>query len=324
VPFRYLPSGMRYRNSPMEALPGLDSRPGYGIPFLVRQSYQRHLLQLGATDRLLGELLDRLHEVDLYDRAVIAVVADHGMSFRLGHDHRLLRATNVADIAPVPFFLKLPGQRRGRISDKPLRTIDVLPTLADMVGVRIPWRIDGRSARDATVPAQRRRRIISKKFRHSFLVDRPAYQAERRAALARKLRLFPGSLDRVGPAQGVLGSRLVELSVLPARAERAAILGGAKYSRVDPDSGVVPGHLVGRIQHGRPGGGRVIAVTVNGRIAATGRTFTLAGSDDEQFSLLIPENAFRKGRNRVLLLIAERGTGSGPSKIRGWFRVPPR
>jgi hypothetical protein len=103
-----------------------------------------------------------------------------------------------------------------------------------------------------------------------------------------------------------------------------AIIGAAKYSRVDPDSGVVPGHLVGRIRRGRPGGGRVIAVTINGRVAATGRTFTLAGSDDEQFSLLIPENAFRKGRNRVLLLIAERGTGPGPYKIRGWFRVPPR
>jgi hypothetical protein len=227
VPFRYLPSGTRYRNSPMEALPGLDGRPGYDIPFLVKQSYQRHLMQLEATDRLLGKLLDRLNEVGLYDSAVIAVVADHGMSFRRGHDHRLVRAENVEDIAPVPFFLKLPGQRRGLISDKPLSTIDVLPTIADVVGVRIPWRIDGRSARAPTTAAQRRRLIISKKFLHTFPVDTPAYEAEKRAALARKLRLFPGSLDRVGPALGVLGSRLADLPLLPARAERAAILGAA-------------------------------------------------------------------------------------------------
>ncbi len=318
VPFRYLPSGTRYRNSPMEALPGLDSRPGYSIPFLVRQSYQRHLLQLEATDRLLGKLLDRLHEVDLYDRAAIAVVADHGMSFRLGHDHRLLRAANVADIAPVPFFLKLPGQRRGRISDKPLRTVDVLPTVADAIGARIPWRIDGHSALEPTVPAQRRRRIISKKFHHVYPVDTPTYESDKRAALMRKLRLFPGRLDRVGPASGLIGRRLSELSVQPARAERAVIQGAARYRHVQPGSGIVPSHLVGRIEGGSPGGGRVIAVAVNGRIAATGRTFTLEGSGVEQFSLLIPERRFRRGRNRVVLLLTnDSGEGCRARPCRG-------
>jgi hypothetical protein len=323
VPFRYLPSGTRYRNSPREALPGLDSRAGYGIPFLVRQSYQRHLLQLQATDRLLGRLLRRLHEVDLYDRAAIAVVADHGMSFRLGHDRRLVRADNVEDIAPVPFFMKRPGQRRGRISDKPLRTVDVLPTVAEAIGVRIPWRIDGRSALAPTVPAQRRRRIISKKFRHVYPVDTPAYEIEKRAALARKLRLFPGRLDRVGPASELLGRRTADLTVLPARGERAVIGGAARYMRVEPESGVVPGHLVGRIAGGVPGGGRVIAVALNGRIAATGRTFTLEGAQAEQFSLLIPERRFRRGRNRLELLLAE-GPGVGAEKIRVSFRVLPR
>ncbi len=319
VPFRYLPSGRRYRNSPMEALPGLDSRPGYSIPFLVKQSYQRHLLQLMATDRLLGRLLDRLHEIDLYDRAVIAVVADHGMSFRLGHDHRLVRAANVQDIAPVPFFLKLPGQRRGRISDQPLRTVDVLPTLVDAIGARIPWQIDGRSARRQTAPAQRRRRIISKKFRHTYLVDTPSYESEKRAALARKLRLFP-RLDRVGPASDLIGRRMDELPVLPARAERAVIPGAAGYRHVRPASGIVPGHLVGRIQGGVPGGGRVIAVALNGRIAATGRTFTLEGTQGEQFSLLIPEDRFRRGRNRVeLLLTNDSGDGCRARPCRGFL-----
>jgi hypothetical protein len=163
VPFQYLPSGRFYRRSPKEALTGLDGRPGYEIPFVVEQAYQRHLLQLAATDRLLGELLDRLHEVGIYDRAVVGVVADHGISFRLGHDRRLVRPENVQDIAPVPFFLKAPGQKRGRISDKPLQTIDVLPTIAGLLGVDIPWKVDGRSALRRAAPA-RRRRIIAKKF----------------------------------------------------------------------------------------------------------------------------------------------------------------
>ena len=111
VPFLYLPSGRRYRSSPKEAIPGLESRPGYSVPFLVKQTYARHLLQVQATDRLLGRLLDRLHAVGIYDRALVAVVADHGISFRRGHDRRLVRPANVEDIAPVPFFVKAPGQR---------------------------------------------------------------------------------------------------------------------------------------------------------------------------------------------------------------------
>ena len=203
VPFQYLPSGRFYRRSPKEALTGLEGRPGYGVPFVVEQAYQRHLLQLGATDRLLGRLLDRLHEVGIYDRAVIGVVADHGISFRLGHDRRLVRRENVQDIAPVPFFLKAPGQRRGRISDRPLQTIDVLPTIADMLGVRIPWHVDGRSA--LAKPEPRRRLIIAKKFKHAYLVDTPGYESAKRAALARKLRLFGNGLYAFGPRPDLLG-----------------------------------------------------------------------------------------------------------------------
>jgi hypothetical protein len=307
VPFRYLPSGRRYWSSPREALPGLDSRPGYGIPFLVKQSYARHLLQLEATDRLLGKLLDRLHTLGIYNRALVAVVADHGISFRLGHDRRLVRAANVEDIAPVPFIVKAPGQRHGRISDKPLRTIDVLPTLADLLDVRIPWPIDGRSARAPTVAAQRHRRIISKRFRHVYLVDTPSYEPDRRAALARKLRLFGNGVYRLGPRPDLIGQRVADTQLSPPGGERAVVAEARRYANVNPASGLVPAHVVGVIEPGKPGGGRVLAVAVNGTIVGTGRTFTLEGNANEQFSLLIAERTLRTGDNHLELLLAVGG-----------------
>jgi len=303
MPFQYLPSGRRYRRSPREDLAGLDGRPGYGIPFLVRQSYQRHLLQLGATDRLLGRLLDRLRAVGIYDRALVAVVADHGISFRVGHDRRLVRAANVEDIAPVPFFIKAPGQRRGRISEKPLRTIDVLPTLADVLGVRIPWHVDGRSGFASTVEAQRQRRMVSKKFRHTYPVDTPSYERERRAALERKLRLFGADTYAFGPRPDLLGDRVAELAPPPLREVRAMVSGAERYRQVDPGSGFVPTHVAGRIVPASPGGGRVVAVALNGTVAATGLTFTLAGSHGEQFSVMVPERALRHGANRVRVVV---------------------
>jgi sulfatase-like protein len=289
VPFQYLPSGRFYRATPGEALPGLEGRPGYAIPFLVQQAYQRHLLQLEATDRLLGELLDRLHEVGIYDRALVAVVADHGISFRLGHDRRLVRRASVQEIAPVPFFLKAPGQHRGRLSDKPLETIDVLPTIADELGIRIPWKVDGRSA---LLPARAnpRRTIEAKKFKHTYLVDTPSYEARQQAALARKLTLFGSGHDDIyafGPRPDLIGD--------PAPAGGRTVVVG--------DSGLLPTHVTGSIAGGRPGGGRTVAIAVNGRVVATGTTFTLAGARTEQYSVLIPERALHAGRNRVQVLL---------------------
>ncbi len=303
VPFQYLPSGRFYRTSPKNALPGLDGRPGYEVRFLVEQSYQRHLLQVQATDRLLGRLLDRLHREGVYDRALIAVVADHGISFRLGHDRRLVRAANVEDIAPVPFFLKAAGQRRGRISDKPLRTVDVVPTIADLIGVRIPWPVDGRSALRPTVAAQRRRQIIAKKFRHTYPVDSPSFAPDRRVALERKQRLFGDGLYAIGPRADLLGRRLAGVWRLPRGPGRARIARAESYASVDPGTGFVPTHVVGTISGGRRDGGRPVALAVNGKIAATGVTFRLRGSSEEQFSLLMPEEALRRGRNRLELML---------------------
>jgi len=228
-----------------------------------------------------------------------------GISFRRGHDRRLVRAANVEDIAPVPFFVKAPGQRRGRISDKPLRTVHLLPTLADLLGARIPWPIDGRSARAPSVAAQRQRRIIAKKFRHVYPVDTPGYERERRAALARKLGLFGDDIYSFGPRSDLLGRRVTELSPLPATGAQALVARPERYRNVDPESGFLPARLVGRIEPGRPGGGRALIVALNGRVAATGRTFTLEGADDEQFSVLIPERKLRRGANRLELLVAD-------------------
>ncbi len=303
VPYQYLPSGRAYRRHPREELSGLNSRPGFDSPFLAGQAYQRHLLQLGFTDRLLGRLLDRLRRVGLYDRALVAVVADHGISFRAGYARRLLRPGNVRDIAPVPFFLKAPHQRRGAISDEPLQTIDVLPTIADVLDVPIPWEVDGRSALLPTSAARRQRLIVKKKFAASYLVDRPSWRAEQQEVLQRKARLFGRGLYAYGPRPDLLGRLVPELAQLPPSRSRARLIGTRRYLDVRPASGVVPAHVVGTISHGRRGGGRTVAVALNGRIEATGTTFTLAGARAEQLSLMVPERTLRPGRNRVELFL---------------------
>ena len=60
---------------------------------------------------LSARLLDRLAETGVLDQCLLIVTSDHGVSFRPGHSRRLPDPDNLADIASVPLFIKLPGQK---------------------------------------------------------------------------------------------------------------------------------------------------------------------------------------------------------------------
>lgn len=64
-----------------------------------------------------------------------------------------------------------------------------------------------------------------------------------------------------------------------------------------PFSRVLPIQVAGSIAGGRPGSTRNIAVAINGRIEATGRSFHLKERTAENFSVLVPETSLREGRN---------------------------
>jgi len=104
---------------------------------------QRHQLQLQTADRLLGRLLDRLRAADSLDDTLLVVTADHGQAFVPGEPWRTLSAGNAHQIMWTPLLVKEPGQASGRVSDDDVRAIDVVPTIADLLGVEIPWRVDG-------------------------------------------------------------------------------------------------------------------------------------------------------------------------------------
>jgi Sulfatase len=147
-PWRFLPSGRSYHSPLIGIVHGRwTSQARY-----VDRGYQRHLLQVGYVDRILGEIVRRLRVSRLWNRSLLVVTADHGVSFHPGDERRTVDARNVSDIAFVPLFVKEPEQRVGRVDDRAARTIDVLPTIADTLGLVIPWHVDGRSLLAADRP----------------------------------------------------------------------------------------------------------------------------------------------------------------------------
>ena len=158
VPWWYLPSGRAYGNG--EYMPGLTAdyrwTGGDGARF---SAWQRMLLQARYVDRLLGELLRRLERTGMLDRSVVVVLADHGAAMRPGDFRRRFTAGTVGELGPVPLFIKAPGQHHGRTMTKHVRTLDVVPTIAALVGARLPWHTDGRSLAGGAYPEPTRLRF---------------------------------------------------------------------------------------------------------------------------------------------------------------------
>lgn len=114
-------------------------------PFAERYRDRPYDGEIAAADACVGELVARLERDDLYDRATIVVLADHGES--LGEhgeqEHGILLHRPVLQ---VPLVVKLPGGRRGgeRVAT-PAALVDLLPTLAELAGVAPPAGLAGRS-----------------------------------------------------------------------------------------------------------------------------------------------------------------------------------
>ena len=127
-----------------------------------------------------------------------------------------------------------------------------------------------------------------------------------------KLRLF-GSGDirtlytGIGPNRALLGRTVADLKPAGQGKVRASISGAANVRAVRASSLLLPAQIGGPVRGGKRGAKRDIAVAVNGRIEAVGRTFYLRGSRQENFAVNVPEASLKPGRNTVEIFQVSRG-----------------
>jgi hypothetical protein len=107
------------------------------------------------------------------------------------------------------------------------------------------------------------------------------------------------SAYRIGPHPELIGRRV---PVVAAGAAHAEIANAGLVAHVDPAAKLLPTRVTGRLPGTPAGAMRDLAVAVNGRIRAVGRSFHLRGRKMEFFSLLVPETALRRGRNSLDVL----------------------
>jgi Sulfatase len=311
-PWHYLPTGQDYE----------QQGPAAGAPFYTwsteyaaRSARERHLLQLQAVDRLLGQVIDRLRSFGAYDRSLLVVTADHGVSFHAGASIRGASAPGYQDVAWTPLFVKAPGQSKGAVDDEPAQSIDVLPTIADHLGIELPWKVDGRSVlgpRRAEGPRP------FYKWNLNQLPTPPGkdfLQLDGRAGFARMLESRASSvggdpelrLYRDGPYGKLVGTAAGPRIVGKATT-KAHIDGLDRYAALDLDAPKAPwAYLSGSIDGPL---GVPLAIAVDGKVVAFSET---AGSTDGPvFWAMLPPPLLRDGRNDVELYVV-RGDADDPT-----------
>ena len=315
APWRYLPSGQTYGLPGQGLLFNESLSQGTWSPdnLAVERSFQRYMLQLGYVDRLLGELICVLQEADLWESSLLVVTADHGVSFHSGKPRRRLDESNLHDILRVPLFIKLPYQKQGEISDRIVESVDILPTLAEVLGLpERPWPMHGISVFDP-LREHTQHTAFNFPFRwDSFRKLEPTELAGQADAIADMQRLFgrgedPLALYRIGPHPELVGQRLAELDLEAETRGELHLLHPRLYDAVDLASDFLPARIVGEIRkHGLKRGSLDLAIAVEGTVRSVTRTYSNR-DDSAKFTAMVPDSSFRTGRNQVEIFIVTGG-----------------
>ncbi|MBA3359300.1 MAG: sulfatase-like hydrolase/transferase [Thermoleophilaceae bacterium] len=304
-PWTRLPSGRFYeRAAPLDLPRGFQAgavQRWDPDPWLVRQAWHRHLLQVAYLDRMLGRLLRRLRAVGMYDRSLVVAVADHGVSFAPGGQMRDVTPSNAQDIAFVPLFIKAPGQRQGAVIDEPTRTTDILPTIMEILGGRVPWRIEGRSL-TGRQPAPRPSVTVTSSRLPPVTTSATELHRRLRDALERRIRMFgtgsdgPDLVDREHHPEWI-GRRLGDRGVRLGGPAAVRIQQRGQLERVSSAPGFVPALLTGKVLEHVPVG-RELVLTLNGRVAAV-VPVNPWWTGPPRFSAIVPERLLAQGANSV-------------------------
>ena len=316
IPWTYLPSGKQY--GPPRFPHGISKKGTWGSDqWETVQGFQRHLLQTQYADRLLGTLLGRLREVNLYDRTLIIVTADHGLSFWPNELRRTVGEKNQADILAVPLFVKLPHQQEAVVSDRNVEIIDILPTIADVLDAELPWAVDGQSAL-GPLQSERSQKQMFRKVRRDVehLVFKPGLE-ELANTVRRKISLFgsgedPRSIYRMGRFRSLTGRKIEQLAHAGASDLDLDLNAEWSFQEVDLDGPFIPAHIAGQILAGQRSPDRLhLAVAVNGRIEAVTQTYR-GPESPWSFTAIVPETVFKAGSNRVEVFVVSESE-NGPS-----------
>jgi arylsulfatase A-like enzyme len=115
-------------------------------PYRSRYAADPYSGEIAYADAALGAFLARLQAAHVLEHTLVVIASDHGES--LGeHGERTHGLFAYESTLRVPLILWAPPTMNASVIEMPVRLVDVMPTVLDLVGVAAPGGLDGRSLR---------------------------------------------------------------------------------------------------------------------------------------------------------------------------------
>lgn len=112
----------------------------------VRSELNGYYAHCTAIDKAVGDLIDKLKELDMMQNTIVVFTSDHGemMGSHGGRPHGKQLAWG--ESVEVPFLIKTPFNKsdNGSVVNAPITTPDILPTLLGLTDIKIPETIEGK------------------------------------------------------------------------------------------------------------------------------------------------------------------------------------
>jgi hypothetical protein len=305
-PWRHLPDGTTYADPATGSDLAINGGNG-GVPWVAALERQRHLLQAGYTDALVGRILDHLERTGIYDEAVVVVTADHGIAFQGDENRRLPTEEALPEIMWTPLLVKAPGQGDARVDDSNVQTIDIVPTIADLLAVDLPWVVDGVAAGSREQRARGHHKSFSPLTGSGDLEDADALTVDGRAGLAEMLELAypapPAGGDPLAPFHDLSGhGELVGQPFEPDGSIRGSTFEVDDLARLLRDDAMTL-VLTGTVAGGEVGADAVAAVADGRIVAVSPVVFRNIGGP--AFALLLPVDGSARPDELHLALVRD-------------------
>lgn len=120
----------------------------YGAPVSPEQKARYIRLYeeaIAYTDAQIGKLMDFLDESGLSENTVVVLVSDHGEEFMERRHWGHVELNLYDEILKVPMLMRIPGVPGNQVIGQQVSTMDIMPTLLEFAGCRIPEKVLGKS-----------------------------------------------------------------------------------------------------------------------------------------------------------------------------------
>lgn len=262
----------------------------------IADAHWRHLQQVELVDLLLGELLDHLRAIGEFDRSLVVVVADHGASFWARDHYRNFESgQHPADILSVPLFIKRPYQTVAAVERSNVETIDILPSILDIIDAPVPDGLDGCSLFEPTCPTRDEKLAFSAGGGGTLVQHHlPADLGLDNAGLHQKIARFGSgsgrSAHRASPYFDWIGRTVSDWDIDARSAGTVQLESARRTWQLGRSESLVPARVMGKLRLStQPSGPVHVAIATGGLI----RAVIPAPSDGDSYQIVtvLPESA---------------------------------